>query len=255
MNPERERIEVSRKEIPIQDANGDAGGEERVYYSDGSWIGQGDIRSGKNQGKKWIKGHGGVTDGPIDLRPLGIDGAVEQTSTNDWGYMVEGGREPGQPKTGDNWFKPVLHHETEIPPEHDEGELTLRAGVDRETDDQGRPTYEVKRYGEKVIITRRTYHDAEGYMVETGKHVAGPERGKIWEARRPLVSLTSEASLLTPSGSLRELSVRGLVIDRQLSEAERGFMTPEQQEESTDRMRRAATVEMRGARFETPATE
>lgn len=241
----RERIETGRREIPISE-NGDTGHETRIFYNDGSWAGKGSIQEGPNAGKKWVKGHGGMVEN-VDASKLGINGAIERTETNDWGYMVQGGNEPNQPKTGDSWSKPVVHYETEIPAEHSEGDLVLREGVSQETDENGRPTYEVKTYGEKVIVMRRTFHDAEGYYVETGKHVAGPEIGKSWEARRPIGNGTIEspAEVTTPLGNMRGLEMRGVVIDRELSETEASQMTPERQAESRERMRKSATVEHR----------
>lgn len=251
----RERIETGRREIPISE-NGDIGHETRVFYSDGSWTGKGSIQEGPNAGKKWVKGHGGNIEG-VDASKLGIDGVIEHTETNDWGYMVQGGNTEGQPKTGDSWTKPVAHYESEIPAEHSDTDLVLREGVNQETDEHGRPTYEVKTYGEKVIVMRRTFHDAEGYYVETGKHVAGPEKGKAWEARRPIGNgtIASEAAVMTPLGTMKGLEMRGVVIDRELSEAEASQMTPEQQAETRERMRKSAMVEHRANTWEAAPVE
>ncbi len=256
MNPEsRERIETGKKEIPISE-NGEIGHETRVFYSDGSWTGKGSIQEGPNAGKKWVKGHGGMNE-HVDASKFGINGSIENTQTNDWGYMVQGGNTENQPKTGDSWAKPVIHYESEIPAEHSQDELVTRAGVSRETDEQGRATFEVKLIGEKVMVMRRTFHDAEGYYVETGKHVAGPEKGKSWEARRPIGNGTipSDAEITSPLGNMKGLEMREVVIDRELSEAEAALMTPEQQTETRERMRRSATINHKVNTWEAPPVQ
>ncbi len=253
MNQESpEHIKTSERTFEKEDPNGDHVKEAREYFADASWVARGEVTDGPNAGKSWVKGHGGNIEGTIELNGLGIAAPATETSTNDWGYMTSGGKEAGQPKTGDNWFKPVLHHEQEIPVGHAAEELVVKDGVEQETDDQGRITYEQKHFGEKHIVYRRTYHDEAGYMVETGKHVAGPEQGRVWETRRPIAgTIASSAELQTSAGSLRDLSIRSLTIDRELSDAEKSLMTQEQQEQSRDRMRKTATLDIGGKTWET----
>ncbi len=245
-----ERIKTGERLIEIKDQNGDIGQETREYFADGSYIGRGEITQGPNAGKKWVRGQGsGIIDGEFDLRALGISEAVAERSTNNWGYMEQGGQEPGQPKTGDNWFKPLLHMAKEIPAEHEDAELIAKEGVEKETDHQGRIIYQQEHKGADHTVLRRTYHDDLGYLVETTKYIDGPQQGRVSEVRRPIdetAPVPVSANLQTPAGTLGNLHVRRLAIDRELSDAEKSFMLEPQQEMSRERMRGAATLDIGG---------
>ncbi len=246
MNHEsRERIKTSEESKDIADRNGDHGQELREFFADGSWIARGEITDGPNIGKAWVKGHeGGVHPENIDVSALGITLPPSETSSNDWGHIVSGGKEPYQPKTGDNWFKPVIHHAEEIPIEHAGAELVAKEGVDQETDDQGRITYEQKKTTDQHSVVRRTYH--EGYMVETEKFLTGKQQGRVSEKRIPLATMPIKTELHTTAGSLSDTYVRGAFTDRELSEEEKSFMTPDQQQDSRERMRKAVTLDLGG---------
>lgn len=251
-----ERIKTSERTIELEDSHGDQIHELREFYADGSWIAHGEVTSGPNEGKAWVKGHGGAVDGAFALEALGFNGTPDEVATNDWGYMLRGGQTDGQPKTGDSWFKPVLHMEQEIPPAHNPETLTAEAGVDQETDDQGRIVYEQRLVGQKHVVIRRSF-SADGTVSETGRHLAGPEAGRVWETRYRLGSDGQRIAIPQPglqletlAGDMHGMSLRQMTIDRELSETEAATMTPEQQRQTRERMRRSITLDIGGSGWE-----
>lgn len=262
MTPEsRERIEINRREIEINDANGDRGLENRVEYSDGSFTAEGKITDGPNAGKEWRKGKNvGQIDRDIPgLKALGFSTDIERQTVGDWGYMVQGGQNEGQPKAGDTWFKSPAHVEQAPESTFDLAELQAHGETMVEQDAQGRTTYKRTVMPDKGLdmVEVTSYHDAEGFSITTGKHLGPKERGKVWEVRRMLPKTSgqqTEASLQTPLGTMHDLEIFGTDRDLELSDEEKGLMDEDQTRQSTERMRRAPSIISRG-RWESPAVE
>lgn len=253
----RERIEVNRREIAIEDRNGDRGRETRVEYADGGFVATGKIESGPNAGKAWVKGKGGVWgDRSIDaVSTFGLSANVDESSIGDWGYMIQGGQQADQPRPGDTWLKTRSLLDRTPDRVHGDERLVDR-GVDRETDELGRTTYEKKTFGEKVMVLVTTYDDEAGFSVTTGKHIAGPESGKTWETRSVLKSPDGRdrdpslqptgAAGQTPEGTIDDLVLRGVSRDLDVTNEERSLMTAEQQAETRQRLGSTAYLELAG---------
>ncbi len=214
----RERIETNRREIPIEDRNGDKGREERIEYSDGSWVGRGEIIEGPSRGQKWIKGEGGTAQGELtELTALGIGRAnVEQFTAGRWGAIIAQGENSQKPERGSNWLwaqATVSEHPARI---HGD-ELLVDRGIQSEADERGRETYKlVRNPNGEVIVMVTSYDDASGMKVLTGKHLAGPKAGHAWEERTaltPAAEQGTDISLATAEGSIDRLRVRGFSRD------------------------------------------
>lgn len=257
MNPESpERIKVSERTIELEDPNGDHIHEVREFFADDSWIAHGQVTSGPNEGKAWVKGHGGSIDGQFELTELGFSNNQDSVTTNDWGYMTQGGKQPGQPKAGDSWFKPVLHQAAEPASQLEAADLIVRDGVEQETDNQGRIVYEQHHANQKHYVIHRSF-EPSGLVIETGRHVAGPDNGRMWETRYQVDSVgqripirQDRLRLESSAGTLEGLALRQTMRDLELSDAEAAQMTPEQQQQSRQRMRAAVTLDLGGERWQ-----
>ena len=210
-----ERIETKRYRVEIDNEEG-KGGEDVIEYADGLYA-TGEFTEGPSKGHKWIRGEGGTVDAaPERVNVAGLaDMPVAEFRAGRYGVILEQGENPKKPKTGETHFWGHTTTDEEFAQAHQDEELVLREGIEEELDDQNRPIYKIGRGSNgKIMVLRTTYHDGEGegYFVRTGKHVEGPEKGRMWEERRSTTPENEQAIpsvMATPHGNIRGLVIRG----------------------------------------------
>lgn len=208
-----ERVEVSRERRTIENADG-VGYEDVVNYRDGH-VATGEYTNGPSRGHKWLRGEGGaLTNPPATISVAGLHNVpVADFRPGQWGTVLEQGQNPKKPKTGETWLWCHASTTEAFTQLHPDEALVLREGVDREDDAQGRPVYEVRTgSGGKVMVVLTAYADDGEYRISTGKHVAGPKEGEVWEERRSLVPANEQpipSIMETDHGTLQGLVIRG----------------------------------------------
>lgn len=216
MNEERaERIETKRYHVEIDNQEG-KGGEDVIEYADGLYA-TGEFTEGPSKGHKWMRGEGGSVDAaPERVTIAGLsDMPVTEFRAGRYGVIRAQGEDPKKPKTGETYFWGHTTTEQEFAQTHPNEELVLREDAEEEVDEQNRPTYKVGHGSNgKVMVLRTTYYDGEGegYFVRTGKHLEGPEKGKVWEERRSTTPENEQAIpsiMATPHGNIHWLVIRG----------------------------------------------